>query len=208
MPGSLAPPRGHQLTEVMCRVTEVRGDIFLNYYCMLWYACAVHCFSACEGYPVILDDLSIMRCSFLHEWESKLPSWTTSHLFDSLMHFYFCKLYASKLNKFNQWYLNLPFFPPDIPDDEAQYWTGKLEQINTMTIHDEVKSNLRLLFLSIISLNMLYINQCICQYYGKIHNLVLVWMLICSLLLVVPSSGQHPEPLSSIRSLPVLWVQL
>lgn len=28
----------------------------------------------------------------------------------------------------------LPF---DIPDDEAQYWTGKLEQINTMTIHDE-----------------------------------------------------------------------
>ncbi|XP_030005448.1 uncharacterized protein LOC115429835 isoform X5 [Sphaeramia orbicularis] len=28
----------------------------------------------------------------------------------------------------------LPF---DIPDDEAQYWTGKLERINTMTIHDE-----------------------------------------------------------------------
>ncbi|XP_072309733.1 protein unc-13 homolog B-like isoform X1 [Eucyclogobius newberryi] len=28
----------------------------------------------------------------------------------------------------------LPF---DIPDDEAQYWTGKLDQINTMTIHDE-----------------------------------------------------------------------
>lgn len=27
----------------------------------------------------------------------------------------------------------------DIPDDEAQYWTGKLEQINTMGIHDEVK---------------------------------------------------------------------
>uniref|UniRef100_A0A8C5HY07 Unc-13 homolog B n=1 Tax=Gouania willdenowi TaxID=441366 RepID=A0A8C5HY07_GOUWI len=30
----------------------------------------------------------------------------------------------------------LPF---DIPDDEAQYWTGKLERINTMGIHDEVK---------------------------------------------------------------------
>ncbi|XP_029945156.1 protein unc-13 homolog B-like [Salarias fasciatus] len=28
----------------------------------------------------------------------------------------------------------LPF---DIPDDEAQYWTGKLERINTMGIHDE-----------------------------------------------------------------------
>lgn len=28
---------------------------------------------------------------------------------------------------------------PDIPDDEAQYWTGKLERINTMSIHDEVK---------------------------------------------------------------------
>lgn len=29
-------------------------------------------------------------------------------------------------------------FPLDIPDDEAQYWTGKLERINTMGIHDEV----------------------------------------------------------------------
>uniref|UniRef100_A0A672HTY8 C2 domain-containing protein n=1 Tax=Salarias fasciatus TaxID=181472 RepID=A0A672HTY8_SALFA len=32
----------------------------------------------------------------------------------------------------------LPF---DIPDDEAQYWTGKLERINTMGIHDEVEGN-------------------------------------------------------------------
>lgn len=31
---------------------------------------------------------------------------------------------------------------PDIPDDEAQYWTGKLERINTMTIDDEVKCSL------------------------------------------------------------------
>uniref|UniRef100_A0A8C7H7S9 Unc-13 homolog B n=1 Tax=Oncorhynchus kisutch TaxID=8019 RepID=A0A8C7H7S9_ONCKI len=30
----------------------------------------------------------------------------------------------------------LPF---DIPDDEAQYWTGKLDRINTMRIHDEVR---------------------------------------------------------------------
>lgn len=30
-------------------------------------------------------------------------------------------------------------FVPDIPDDEAQYWTGKLERINRMGIHDEVK---------------------------------------------------------------------
>lgn len=27
---------------------------------------------------------------------------------------------------------------PDIPDDEAQYWTGKLEHINTLGIDDEV----------------------------------------------------------------------
>lgn len=26
----------------------------------------------------------------------------------------------------------------DIPEDEAQYWTSKLERINTMRIHDEV----------------------------------------------------------------------
>uniref|UniRef100_A0A672IIX2 Unc-13 homolog Ba (C. elegans) n=1 Tax=Salarias fasciatus TaxID=181472 RepID=A0A672IIX2_SALFA len=30
----------------------------------------------------------------------------------------------------------LPF---DIPEDEAQYWTDKLERINTMPVHDEVK---------------------------------------------------------------------
>lgn len=30
------------------------------------------------------------------------------------------------------------FSRPDIPDDEAQYWTSKLERINTMQIHDEV----------------------------------------------------------------------
>lgn len=28
---------------------------------------------------------------------------------------------------------------PDIPEDEAQYWTSKLERINTMRIHDEVR---------------------------------------------------------------------
>uniref|UniRef100_A0A3Q3LC72 Unc-13 homolog B n=1 Tax=Mastacembelus armatus TaxID=205130 RepID=A0A3Q3LC72_9TELE len=33
----------------------------------------------------------------------------------------------------------LPF---DIPDDEAQYWTGKLEQINTMRIHDEFQETI------------------------------------------------------------------
>uniref|UniRef100_A0A3Q1GAA1 Unc-13 homolog B n=1 Tax=Acanthochromis polyacanthus TaxID=80966 RepID=A0A3Q1GAA1_9TELE len=33
----------------------------------------------------------------------------------------------------------LPF---DIPDDEAQYWTGKLERINTMGMHDEVTDGL------------------------------------------------------------------
>uniref|UniRef100_A0A3P8RZL5 Unc-13 homolog B n=1 Tax=Amphiprion percula TaxID=161767 RepID=A0A3P8RZL5_AMPPE len=33
----------------------------------------------------------------------------------------------------------LPF---DIPDDEAQYWTGKLERINTMGMHDEVTDDL------------------------------------------------------------------
>lgn len=34
------------------------------------------------------------------------------------------------------------FLVPDIPDDEAQYWTGKLERINTMRIDDEVKCSL------------------------------------------------------------------
>ena len=29
----------------------------------------------------------------------------------------------------------------DIPDDEAQYWTSKLEWINTMSIDEEVKSH-------------------------------------------------------------------
>lgn len=28
----------------------------------------------------------------------------------------------------------------DIPDDEAQYWTKKLERINSMRIHDEVQT--------------------------------------------------------------------
>lgn len=30
----------------------------------------------------------------------------------------------------------------DIPDDEAQYWTGKLDCINTMRIYDEVRPTL------------------------------------------------------------------
>ena len=34
------------------------------------------------------------------------------------------------------------FVFPDIPDDEAQYWTGKLERINSMGIDDEVKTKL------------------------------------------------------------------
>ncbi len=27
----------------------------------------------------------------------------------------------------------------EIPEDEARYWTGKLERINAMDIHDEVR---------------------------------------------------------------------
>ncbi len=27
----------------------------------------------------------------------------------------------------------------EIPEDEARYWTGKLERINAMGIHDEVR---------------------------------------------------------------------
>lgn len=42
-------------------------------------------------------------------------------------------------------YFFSPFFYlisifPDIPEDEAQYWTSKLARINTMHIHDEVSS--------------------------------------------------------------------
>uniref|UniRef100_A0A669CSY8 Unc-13 homolog B n=1 Tax=Oreochromis niloticus TaxID=8128 RepID=A0A669CSY8_ORENI len=46
----------------------------------------------------------------------------------------------------------LPF---DIPDDEAQYWTGKLERINRMGIHDEVKYSLyqKLVFLPAAALD-------------------------------------------------------
>uniref|UniRef100_A0AAY4AKE9 Unc-13 homolog B n=1 Tax=Denticeps clupeoides TaxID=299321 RepID=A0AAY4AKE9_9TELE len=35
----------------------------------------------------------------------------------------------------------LPF---EIPEDEARYWTGKLEQINTLRIHDEVSFQLKI----------------------------------------------------------------
>uniref|UniRef100_A0A6Q2ZBS8 Unc-13 homolog B n=1 Tax=Esox lucius TaxID=8010 RepID=A0A6Q2ZBS8_ESOLU len=38
----------------------------------------------------------------------------------------------------------LPF---DIPDDEAQYWTCQLDQINTMRIHDEVRVHIGCFFL-------------------------------------------------------------
>lgn len=27
----------------------------------------------------------------------------------------------------------------EIPEDEARYWTGKLERINAMGVHDEVR---------------------------------------------------------------------
>lgn len=36
----------------------------------------------------------------------------------------------------------------DIPDDEAQYWTGKLERINTMSIDDEVTESTQMQRLS------------------------------------------------------------
>uniref|UniRef100_A0A096LQR4 C2 domain-containing protein n=1 Tax=Poecilia formosa TaxID=48698 RepID=A0A096LQR4_POEFO len=39
--------------------------------------------------------------------------------------------YLHTLNTF------LHLLGPDIPEDEAEYWTSKLERINTMQIHDE-----------------------------------------------------------------------
>ncbi|XP_034753195.1 uncharacterized protein LOC117959906 [Etheostoma cragini] len=48
------------------------------------------------------------------------------------------EIYGTKNPTPHQILLDTRFeLPFDIPDDEAQYWTGKLERINTMRIHDE-----------------------------------------------------------------------
>uniref|UniRef100_A0A672IHE8 Unc-13 homolog Ba (C. elegans) n=1 Tax=Salarias fasciatus TaxID=181472 RepID=A0A672IHE8_SALFA len=54
----------------------------------------------------------------------------------------------------------LPF---DIPEDEAQYWTDKLERINTMPVHDEVKYLIKksLISVSIESVDLLSFVLCV-----------------------------------------------
>uniref|UniRef100_A0A8C7L048 Unc-13 homolog B n=1 Tax=Oncorhynchus kisutch TaxID=8019 RepID=A0A8C7L048_ONCKI len=49
------------------------------------------------------------------------------------------EIYGTKNPTHHQVLLDSHFeLPFDIPDDEAQYWTGKLDRINTMRIYDEV----------------------------------------------------------------------
>ncbi|XP_047425828.1 uncharacterized protein LOC124996643 isoform X9 [Mugil cephalus] len=48
------------------------------------------------------------------------------------------EIYGTKSPTSHRLLLDTRFeLPFDIPDDEAQYWTGKLKHINTMEIHDE-----------------------------------------------------------------------
>uniref|UniRef100_A0A8C1S938 Unc-13 homolog Ba (C. elegans) n=1 Tax=Cyprinus carpio TaxID=7962 RepID=A0A8C1S938_CYPCA len=51
------------------------------------------------------------------------------------------EIYGTKNPTLHQVLLDTRFeLPFDIPDDEAQYWTRKLERINSMRIHDEVQT--------------------------------------------------------------------
>uniref|UniRef100_A0A672T0D6 C2 domain-containing protein n=1 Tax=Sinocyclocheilus grahami TaxID=75366 RepID=A0A672T0D6_SINGR len=51
------------------------------------------------------------------------------------------EIYGTKNPTPHQVLLDTRFeLPFDIPDDEAQYWTKKLERINSMRIHDEVQT--------------------------------------------------------------------
>lgn len=68
----------------------------------------------------------------------------------------------------------------DIPDDEAQYWTSKLEWINTMSIDEEVKTKNHSVFPA-----------------GSVPPLVTA--LLCP---PVPSAG--PESPAPVCCLPVL----
>ncbi|XP_055792583.1 protein unc-13 homolog B-like isoform X4 [Salvelinus fontinalis] len=56
------------------------------------------------------------------------------------------EIYGTKNSTHHQVLLDSRFeLPFDIPDDEAQYWTGKLDRINTMRIYDEDQVQRRLM---------------------------------------------------------------
>uniref|UniRef100_A0A8C8HRK6 Protein unc-13 homolog B n=1 Tax=Oncorhynchus tshawytscha TaxID=74940 RepID=A0A8C8HRK6_ONCTS len=56
------------------------------------------------------------------------------------------EIYGTKNPTHHQVLLDSHFeLPFDIPDDEAQYWTGKLDRINTMRIYDEDEVQRRLM---------------------------------------------------------------
>lgn len=79
--------------------------------------------------PSIPLSLHPMCLYFLH-----LPSFTTlscTLLFVFSCHSYFFLIFHPSVS-------SIQCISPDIPEDEAQYWTSKLERINTMRIHDEV----------------------------------------------------------------------
>uniref|UniRef100_A0A3B1IL79 Uncharacterized LOC107197223 n=1 Tax=Astyanax mexicanus TaxID=7994 RepID=A0A3B1IL79_ASTMX len=68
------------------------------------------------------------------------------------------EIYGTKNPTPHQVLLDTRFeLPFDIPDDEAQYWTTKLERINTMRIHDEVKIRIRIHFIQFLESFLLHV---------------------------------------------------
>lgn len=61
---------------------------------------------------------------------------------------------------------NIP--PIEIPEDEARYWAGKLERINSMGMHDEVRS----VHLQLINC-MLYVLKMMAVWFQYIHEFTL-----------------------------------
>eukprot|EP00063_Salmo_salar_P009208 XP_013984043.1 PREDICTED: protein unc-13 homolog B-like isoform X3 [Salmo salar] len=75
------------------------------------------------------------------------------------------EIYGTKNQTHHQVLLDSRFeLPFDIPDDEAQYWTGKLDCINTMRIYDEDEVQRRLMPPTA--------SQC-CNYFGWTDTLTL-----------------------------------
>lgn len=90
-----------------------------------------------------LPSLLTIPCSILPSIPLPIPPSHVS-VFPELSLFHHPLLHSYPLNflslfRFFSHLQTIFFFCPDIPEDEAQYWTSKLERINTMRIHDEVR---------------------------------------------------------------------
>ncbi|KPP66928.1 hypothetical protein Z043_114526 [Scleropages formosus] len=80
------------------------------------------------------------------------------------------EIYGTKSPTPHQVLLDTRFeLPFDIPEDEARYWTSKLERINAMRIHDEVK--LAVIYQGVIT----YVDVSLSA--KKSHLLVQHWLL-------------------------------